>query len=109
MESVRSAFPPEGYFDPIFSTQIESGRVEYGGPITHEYSGLYSVTLAFEKYTPIGTTYGYSKLQLACSMELDSRIIEFECGESLREYWGKEASGISVATSDIPEVVPSNR
>lgn len=109
MESLRSAFPPEGYFDPIFSTQIEAGRVEYGGPITHEYSGKYSVSLAFEKQNPIGAGYDYIKLKLACSMESDSRIVEFECGQSLLEYWGKETSGISVATYEIPELVPVDR
>ena len=44
-QTIYSAFPPEGYFDPILTVELEPGVLNYSGETIHKYSGDYSISL----------------------------------------------------------------
>ncbi len=63
-QTIYSAFPPEGYFDPILTVELEPGVLNYSGETIHKYSGDYSISLSFEKANPVGKGYGLPPLRL---------------------------------------------
>lgn len=103
-QAVHSAFPPEGYFDPVLVVELEPDVLNYSGEVTHKYAGDYSISLSFEKANPIGEGYGLPALHLICSLTDDGRTKQIPCGNSLLPYWGEE-SGVSIGIYSIPATV----
>jgi len=103
-QAFRSAFPPNGYFEPIFTVELKPDTLTYNGEFSHEYSGDYSISLSFERPNPKGYGYDIERLQVQCAFENATHITQLQCGNSLLEYWGDE-SGISIGLYNIPEAV----
>lgn len=103
-QAFHSAFPPEGYFDPIIINELERDVLNYSGEIVHRYGGDYSISLSFEKANPTGTGYGLSALHLKCSYTDQGRSKQVVCGNSLLPYWGEE-SGLSIGIYSVPATV----
>ena len=103
-EAVYSAFPPEGYFDPVLIVELEPDVLIYSQEMVHKYSGDYSISLSFEKVNPVGKGYGLPPLHLKCSYTDEGRVKQIPCGNSLLPYWGEE-SGLSIGIYSIPATV----
>jgi len=103
-QAFQSAFPPEGYFDPVLVVELEPDVLNYSGEIVHQYRGDYSISLSFEKTNPVGKGYGLPALHLLCSLTDEGRMKRVPCGNSLLPYWGEE-SGVSIGIYSIPAAV----
>jgi hypothetical protein len=103
-QAFYSAFPPEGYFNPVLIVDLEPDVLNYSGGVIHKYSGDYSISLSFEKANPTGKGYALPALHLICSYTNDRREKQIPCGNSLLPYWGEE-SGVSIGIYSIPATV----
>jgi hypothetical protein len=99
-----SAFPPDGYFDPLLVIELKPDVLKYGGEITHQYSGDYSISLSFERSNPIGKGYDLQSLDVKCIFGNVVNMNQVSCGISLLPYWGEE-SGVSIGIYNVPEAV----
>ncbi len=98
-------FPPDDYLDPLVSIPIEPGSDTYTGTVTHLYKGTHSISLNFARANAVGTGYGLPELAIDCSFDYQGSVTQVPCGIEILPFWGKK-SGISLATYEIPQVVP---
>ena len=101
----NAAFPPDGYYDPIWESGMTRGTGAYSGRLVHQFSGAYSISLAFEEAATISEGYAFDELGMSCTFLVDDSLLEVPCGKSLLSYWG-DRNGVSVALYSVPEDLP---
>jgi hypothetical protein len=106
-EHWNALVPPDGYYDPIWEIQTQNGKADYSGRLVHEFSGKYSISLAFENPTPVSQGYDFDELQMSCTFSVEGVPVELPCGTSLLHYWG-DRSGVSVALYSVPGDFPKD-
>ena len=100
----RSAFPPEGYFDPLLEIELRPGVSEYRGEIVHDHEGDYSVSIALARANAVGAGYEFQRLDVQCEFSMAAESTRLNCGQSLAPYRGEE-SGISIGLYRVPRTV----
>lgn len=96
--------PPEDLSVPLASENIVPSKQEYQFHFKHKYVGNYIVELSFRKLESM--EYPDNNLELQYIVSSGDKIVFSRSSKKGWPYWGKNTSGLTFVSYNVPEVLP---